>query len=281
MKTFTTKLHHYCHPSKRHPAYKAMVAAIKANADGRGHWSNMSGVKRTEVRNDTETVEVEVEFLFGNQWNTADGRRVFDWFEEYAPHSDDIRGHWVEITPEMAEARRQTVKCGYCCKLYGPFHGEKPGAFCTACLDSEHLKPEDLRLLRLAPVAEEPGGVRKEIPPLTDDERAALMPQYVERQTTGTDSRAKQRRDRQRADALAEFEKTVKDATAERDGMMWLWDHGVSLDNVIYYEHTGKFSFGWRSPVAAEVKSKLLDLLTEFPFPYEIKAADGTKTATL
>lgn len=57
--------------------------------------------------------------------------------------------------------------------------------------------------------------------------------------------------------------------------MIWLLDHGLPLDNVIYYSHTDKFGFGWRSPVSPEVKSKILDLMSEFPFNYEITATDG------
>jgi hypothetical protein len=280
MTTFKTVLHHYNFPSAAHPGYKAMVARIKANADGRGHWLHAWGgqTKHDSSKDNTsEVVEVEAAHVFGNQWNTADGRRVFDWYEEYIPNNrPEKRGHWLEITPEMAELRRVTLKCGYCGCQFGPHHKPAPGTFCSACLDSEYLKPDDLHLLRLMPVIEDETKSAS-YPALTDEERAALMPRYIERQTTGTDSRAKKKRDKQRADVLAKFEKETTAATEERDGMLWLWDHGVSLDNVIYYSHTRKFSFGWRSAVSPEVKSALLDLLCEFPFAYEIKATDEVK----
>jgi hypothetical protein len=55
-------------------------------------------------------------------------------------------------------------------------------------------------------------------------------------------------------------------------------DHGYrDIDNVIYYTHTGKFGFGWRTPLDAAEVSALLDIITEFPYLYEIKAADGRK----
>lgn len=268
MTTLKTILHHYSFESAAHPEYKAMVRRIEANADGRGHWINSwdGKGKRSGEPGTSEAIEVETQHIFNNQWNTADGRRVFDWYEEY--RRDHIkRGHWVEITPEMAQARRDTLKCGYCAKHYGPHHEPAPGPFCVACLDSEYLKPEDIHLLRLLPVIEP----QPERAALTEDERAALMPEYIRRQTTGDDSRAKKKRDKQRADVLAKYEKETVNATTERDGMLWLWDHGVSLDNVIYYDHSGKFSFGWRSPLSPEVKSALLDLLCEFPFDYEFK----------
>lgn len=273
MVTFKATLHHYEFESATHPAYKAMCERIAANSDARGEWMNVWATGKGERKgNASEVVEIETAHIFGNQWNTADGRRVFDWYEEYT-HQMFRRGHWLEITPELAELRRVTHSCGYCGKHYGPHHDAMPGTpFCTACLDSEYLKAEDLKLLRLLPVCETFGGTR---PDLTDAERAELMPRYVERQTTGTDSRAKARRDKQRADVLEKYTKETTAATQERDGMLWLWDNGVSLDNVIYYDHTRTFSFGWRSPVGAEVKARLLDLLTGFPFAFVIKSTAG------
>lgn len=274
MAKITATLHHYRFESASHPGYRAMVREIEANADGRGHWINVwGGNEKTDdsKAGTSETVEIETDHVFENQANTADGRRVFDWYEEY--RTDGIkRGHWLEITPEIAELRRSTLKCRHCGHQYGPHHDPIPGAFCTACLDSEYLKPDDLPLLRLSPVIDS----KADVPPLTEAERADLMARYVERQTSGDDSRAKKKRDKQRADVLAKFEKETAAATEERDGMLWLWDHGVSLDNVIYYNHTRQFSFGWRSPVAPEVKAELIRLLQGFSFNYQIKTTDGT-----
>lgn len=185
----------------------------------------------------------------------------------------------------MAEARRLTLKCRHCGHQYGPWHDPLPEPmpgpglvlFCSRCLDSEYLEPKDLKLLRLSSVTDQEVNKRGTVAELTEQERAWLMPRYVTRQTTGHDSRSNQRRQKQRADVLKKFEEETAAATAERDGMLWLWDKGLSLDNVIYYSHTGKFSFGWRSPVSAEVESKLLDVISEFPFPYEIKTASGKK----
>jgi hypothetical protein len=294
MATIRTRLHLYNFLSAKHPAYKAMCEAINANADGRGVWMNTWGGDTAKggdkfycgKTNEVVTVDVELDtaHVFGNQWNEAGegGRRLFDWYEEYQPNRnpDLKRGHWLEVTPEMAETRRLTLKCRYCGHQYGPHHDPLPNPlpgpglalFCNRCLDSEYLKPDDLPLLRLSSVADQEADRKHTVQPLEGEERERLMARYVERQTTGTDSRAKRRRDKQRADVVSKYEKETAAALAERDGMLWLWDNGVSLDNVIYYPHTGKFSFGWRSEVAPEVESKLLDILCEFPFPYEIKA---------
>lgn len=300
MATLKTRLHLYCFESGTNPAYKAMVREIEANGDGRGHWMNSWGGDAKGAAGrfygdgmnaaSVEEVEIDLSHVFGNQWNESGegGRRLFDWYEEYEPRgwrSGVKRGHWLEVTPEMSEARRLTLKCRYCGHQYGPYHDPLPEPapvpgevmFCARCLDSEHLKPDDLKLLRLSSVAAQEADGKGSVAELSESERAWLMPRYVARQTTGSDSRAKRARDRQRERVLEKFDEETAAATAERDGMLWLWNRGLSLDNVIYYSHTGKFSFGWRSPVSAEVEAELLKVVSEFPFPYEIKTAGGKK----
>lgn len=279
-----TKLHHYIFDMRKPEeanAYKAMCHNIEANAvEARGHQMHaIPDTNRTSYGNQTQDVEIDPSFLFDNQWNetTESGnRRLFDWYEAAifvnGRESDNIKwGHWLEITPEMSQARAETLKCGYCGKHYGPLHEPAPGDFCAACLDSPYLKESELHLLRLLPLV----GLQVR-DRLTDTERSDLLPAFVDRQTTGNDSRAKQRKDQQRADVLEKFATKTANATTERDGMLWLWERGFDLDNVLYYSHTDKFGFGWRTPLDESVASKLLDVISEFPFQYEIKATNRT-----
>lgn len=284
-KVLKTRIHRY-YMDVSNPAEKAkyadMVSRIKANGDGRGNWTKAIG--DSKYRSDgavlteaIEDVELETEHLFGNQWNGTT-ERVFDWYEE-AIYNDGRenktikRGHWLEITPEMAAIRREVVTCGYCGKHYGMERDAAPDdGFCRECLDSPYLKETELHLLRLLPVAETFGGDRK---PLTDADRDTLLPEYVSRQTTGADSRAAKRRNKQRADVEEKYAKEATAARIEHDGMIWLWEHGFDLANVIYYSHTDRFGFGWREPVSDSVCDKLLEVMSEFPFRYEIKAKRG------
>ncbi len=221
----------------------------------------------TDQGETTEQVNIETNCIFDNQWNTETDR-VFDWYQYYEHDGAKVaRGHWLEITPAMQEARDKTLKCGYCGKHYGIYHGKAPAnGFCDACLDSEYLKESELKLLRLLPLSEE----RDYNKGLSAEERADLLPQYVERQTISTDSRAVKRRNKQRQDVIDKADKETSAAIMERDGMLWLWDQGLSLDNVIFYSHTETFSFGWRSPLSDSVVSKILDVISEFHFNYEI-----------
>lgn len=42
--------------------------------------------------------------------------------------------------------------------------------------------------------------------------------------------------------------------------------------NAIYYTHTQRWGFGWRKPLDAAAHSALLDVISEFPGDYDIKA---------
>ena len=236
--------------------------------------------KGEEMAPGVYTVALETGHLFDNQWNTADdagdaetrGRRVFDWYEAMVPTATGVkytgRGHWLEITDEMRAILRDTVGCGYCGHQM-PAAGAP--AFCPRCLDSAYLKPEDLRLLRMRPID---APFNEPRPELSEEERATLLPLYRSAQLHGSTERGKARRAKQRQDIVERAAKRIESATDERDGMLWLLDHGANVENVIYYSHTGRFSFGWRKPVDATLYGELCELLTEFPFDYDIVKAE-------
>lgn len=225
----------------------------------------------TGKRSSLKSGEVEIctGHLFSDQWNTVDagdqpGHRVFDWYEDIYPNVKIKEGHWLELTDEMKEARRQTFSCGYCGK-------QEPAAkgyvFCPHCLDSEHLKKGDLHLTRMLPV-ELHFPKREE---LTEAELANLFPQYIKRQTTGSDSRNAKKLRKQRSAIIKKQSRAAYAAKTEADGLLWLMAHDVSIDNVIYYSHTDKFCFGWRGPVSDEVARELLGMISEFEHAYEIR----------
>ncbi len=131
---------------------------------------------------DGKEIELETKYLFSNQWNTVPiqgvsdkGLRVMDWKEILHDNRQLKRGYWLEQTDEMRRVREAVSKCGYCGAAYPTGQQE----FCSECLGSPFLEEEDLPLLRLLPVARELDQ-RNE---LTDDEKAELMPKYIEAHT--------------------------------------------------------------------------------------------------
>lgn len=219
-------------------------------------------------------VNLESIHLFENQWNSDKGR-VFDWFlqSNSAPHSSDSsqrhirRGHYLVQTDEMRELRRNTNGCGYCGKQESAAKGL---VFCDKCLSSPYLQEKDLFLLRMRAIDEKRPSMKH--PPLTEAEKAYLLPLWKEAQIKGNSERVEKAAKAKRIEVAQKYEKAIKDATNERDGFTWLMNHGFSLENVIYYAHSGKFCFGWRSNGLDEAMVQtVLEFISEFPFPYTIK----------
>lgn len=203
-------------------------------------------------------VELETEFLFSNQWNTADGKRVFDWYEGIVDNPNYRIGHYLEITDEMREIRRNTNVCGFCGHQEA---AQKGNVFCCKCLGSPYLKETELYLLRMLPV-ELHFPNRK---PLSKAESEYLTPLYVEAQTK-TNQKAMEIRYKTIETDRA---RKINNANDEADGFIWLMDRDIPTDNVIYYPSTGKFAFGWRSTMSESVEKALVKKLENFPYEYE------------
>jgi len=278
MQNLKTTIHSYYFDT-RNPEEKAAYLALAKELKARGSecfetWGG-NGHYNYKFKNGLD-IELETSSLFENQWNTApipdisdSGLRVFDWAQDYPiDFSKSIkRGHYLELTDEMREIRRNVHKCGYCGKQEP---AQKGYVFCPHCIGSSYLKSSDLPLLRMMPV--EFKGNRA---PLTEAEKAHLLPIYKEAQLHGNTERDKKRIADDRANLTKKRDKAIYIAETEFTGFSWLMDHGIKTDNCIYYSHTDRFCFGWRNPVDAEFLSELLDVVSEFPFAYDIKTQDG------
>lgn len=246
-------------------------------------WGGKGSYYMPEI--DGREIELETACLFNNQWNTApiegfseQGYRIFDWAQDY--HSRDMgmnplikQGHWIEQTEEMREIRRNTMKCGYC-GAQEP--AQKGYVFCPHCIDSQYLTEDYLPMTRMRSIDSKDG----DFPELTEAEKGYLLPLYRDAQTKGTTARGKARLEKMRADIEKKYTNKTRNAKTEHDGFLWILDKGLGpnmADNCIYYDHTQRFSFGWRTPLGETQLSALLDVISEFPYPYEIKCADGRK----
>lgn len=271
MSNIKTVVHTYMFDTTRpkdKDAYETLKQKLKA--DGLKCFETWGGSKHYKPELDGVEVTLETKHLFNNQWNTDKGR-LMDWAQDYPidfPKSIK-KGYWLEQVPEMAEVRRNRMACGYCGKQEP---AQKGYVFCPHCIDSEYLKPSDLNLTRMQSVAD-----TKDRAPLTEAERDHLLPLYRDAQLHGNTARGKVRVANKRASIEEEYRKAVHAATTERDGFVWLMDHGVNTENVIYYKHTDTFSFGWRKPLDDALLSDLLDMISEFSWRYEIVCADGRK----
>ena len=274
-----TILHHYYFSldnATERGAYEALKAQLNESHAGKFFNVLADSKHGCNYKNETEQVDLDPTFLFANQWNEAGGkgRRLFDWYEAIYPNRQVKNGHWLEITPEMAAIREQTLTCGYCGKFVPASEPHK--WHCEKCLGSQYLKATDLGLLRLLPVVSKNQDVSRT---LTDAERAEILPAYNEAQGLGLITREKALRSRNRLkvddllpEALRKSNELVENAKIETKALTWLLDHEINIiDNVIFYTHTQRFCFGWRNPLTPDERSKLLDILSEFPFDYDLK----------
>ena len=212
---------------------------------------------------DGQKIELDTEHIFDNQWDTTKGLRVFDWSEPILDNRYYKIGMWLEQTEEMAAIRRNTYQCGYCVKVSDVSDG-----YCRKCLDNEYLTEDYLHLLLLVPAKDRWSAKRPDVIP------EWLIAAWKEAQGLGKIFREEEHKsiNRQRVAALVpEAEKKalqlIADAKIEAEGKTWLLDHELNiLNNVIFYTHTQKFCFGWRTGM----KDNPPDL-TGFPFPYELK----------
>jgi len=280
MKTIKTELHTYHFDLKVKAdaqAYEKLCEKLLATP-GRGHWLNCISMQAESYIIIPGPVKLQTEHLFDNQWNT-ETQRVFDWYEGIFPNLSIKQGHYLDITPEMIKVRKETLKCQYTGMQFPASCGQKFNLSDRA-LGSEYLKPEELYLLRLLPI-DTP--FNRKLEKLSEQETAFLMPLYQAAQRKAKTAALEQRKIQEQEDVnkkLVEAERKsaqlLVDAKIEHAGMRWLINHdiNISLSNVIYYHHSGRFGFGWRDKFSTLEASKLVKALKvdgAFPYPYDIQ----------
>jgi hypothetical protein len=290
-KTIKTVLHAYrfdISKTEEQAQYLSMVETIRAQFAGKTWTSDMTGgytacpdswkfAEKIQALGAACSIELETAHLFADQWNSAPmpgfdtGARLFNWSENVYLNKHIKAGYWLDQTADMREALRNTMTCGYCGKQEP---AQKGYVFCPHCIDSEFLKKSDLNLTRMVAVRD----TSKKRAELTQAERDHLYPLYDAAQKHGATERGIARLAKAKADIEKRFTDTVRKATMQRDAARWIVANiPRALDNWIYYDHTGVHCFGWRNPLTADEVSALLDVISEFPFQYELICADGRK----
>jgi hypothetical protein len=77
--------------------------------------------------------------------------------------------------------------------------------------------------------------------------------------------------EKQHADKLQSIKDDIKASEIELAAFTWLINNHVDIENCIYYNHTGRFCFGWRTPIDSAKVPELSQKLIDFPFEYDIK----------
>lgn len=76
------------------------------------------------------------------------------------------------------------------------------------------------------------------------------------------------------ADKLAGIEKDIENSKIELAAFKWLIENDIEaqfIENCIYYDHTGRFCFGWREKLTDNEKELLTKSLAGFPYTYDLE----------
>lgn len=73
-------------------------------------------------------------------------------------------------------------------------------------------------------------------------------------------------REANKAKLIAQVEAATTKMQTKRDGLVLLIENDIDTENVIYYDHTDKFCFGWRKPLSADDQKALLGQLNKIGF---------------
>lgn len=206
-----------------------------------------------------KTITLSTKHFWYNQWNTDGGVRVFDWAESIYPNRNIKAGHYLDITDKMRHIRAQTFTCGFCAYRTYVSVGRPTARYCNACLGHSHLTLDLLPLLELKAIPDK----TKRNAPIPE----TLIAAYTKAQTT----RRAAETEKERIEIQQKYDLAVDNAKAERDGFLWLLNHGIPTDNAIFYNHTREFCFGWRRSYDKETAATLRQKLVNFPAPFKIE----------
>lgn len=252
MKITVKKYYYNISDEKEQTEYEKLCGVLK----GRG----LKLFDFIAVKNNTQidgSFELETEHLFNNQFNAGD-YRCFDWCEFIYPNRNIKQGHYVTVCPGfgyLQHLRHTTRQCGYCGKLYR----ESDQQWCDSCLGSQYLERDELRLLKTHFIDQDRSFNTE--PPVW------MFVEYDRQQKEGRLIRVE--KDKQAA--LARCEEDIKSARIQYNGFKLIIESGLDYENCIYYNHVGRFCFGWRKPLTEAEKIEIGDKLKKFPYDYDMK----------
>jgi hypothetical protein len=206
---------------------------------------------------------IETEFLFNNQYN-VEKFRIHDWSETIFPNKCVKKGYFLTgDIKALSEAKDNRLQCGYCGKQY--WRNKVNYSFCKSCINGEFLTKENLHLLKLEAVSFK--GERSKTIPIE------LLMEFNEIEII----LEKKRIERLKKKALKmrdDFEDKFKKAIYELSVKCFLLDSGISVEKLIYYEHSGEWCYGWSNSVTREEFEQFRDSLQGLDIPTDENGID-------
>ncbi len=107
---------------------------------------------------------------------------------------------------------------------------------------------------------------------LTEDERNEIKKKIdegyysVEAQKTRKEARYKSEQDAIRNRVIERYEETERKAREERDIKLYIFDSGMPINNVIYYDHTKEVVFNWLDYESKITKEQFDEFLSKVDY---------------
>lgn len=204
--------------------------------------------------------EIDTSCLFDTQYNTIKtkehrGYRIHDWLEPIYPNRRLKKGYYLENTEELKKLLSVTYECKYCGKQYTQEEATKV-KYCKKCRGSDYLKEENYNLIILTKI-----GNKASKGKLPDEVIKDIKEQQKET--------FKQQIFKSNKDKLYSLQQDIEEAKVEYQGYLWLVEHYISIENVIYYSYKKTFCFGWKEPI--KNRKELEKQLKDFKWKFEIK----------
>lgn len=242
-------------------AYKELTAKLK-KTNGKCFRAFQNSSRERPPEGEVTLDISNIKNIWENQWNTACGFRVFDWYEGIYPNRNIKSGYYLGVTSEMKSLRSELLRCGYCGHTV-----TVPQSFCTTCIGSTFLEASNLKLLRMMPVTS--SAPREE---LSEEELAMLTEEFNKARVKAIYRKyTPEEKEHQFEEEYKLFRDSLEKAQNRFTGYNFLLENNISQENCIYYDHTGVFCFGWKHPLPDAAADQLEELLEDFPGKYEIK----------
>jgi hypothetical protein len=203
---------------------------------------------------------IETDFLFSDQFNTVEGFRIYLWSEIIYPNRDIKEGYYLTgDIDELLAAQKNQLSCGYCGKRHDA--REIDYKFCKDCLHSEYLTQDCLHLLRLMPV----------------DKFNPKRPKEITKELQAEfNNRAHQMYLNNRKRLKLKAQKLLQDDAVKRESDRYetelqaaLMFGGLEVGNLIYYNHTKKWVYGWRDRVSKDEYNDYMLKASELELPLD------------
>lgn len=193
---------------------------------------------------------VDLKHIFNNQYNVSNeygSFRVFEYNRVYNHNGTGLLGYGYYISSgieDIREYQKRVKECNYCGKQYI----DSQQKYCDNCLGSELLSEDNYPLLRLTNIMDKPS--------------TKPLPKYMIKKIKEAHKNKLISRENSRyMDAVVQAKVDLKNNEKEHKFKTLLINNGFGykeLDNLIFYTHKQKFTFGWRESIQPSKRPILL-----------------------